>query len=536
MNIKVFIAAKQPKEYPSDSDINLYILPSANTWNDFGYSLMVELVVVKGDRKVHVRRGVKAYFGSELNSSGYLMGVPSPIELSSPGSPLPFATFLGAKENYLEILSIAPLSEVRELLLRMNEISALRAWKRSSLEYGDIIKSEPVQTSFLRTSEAYLTFIGLEKILSEFQSGAAKKNELFELNFFETISTDGSLLTLPLHPDLLGANPIHGIIGRNGLGKTRLLKDLAATLSGEKPDDMALHNEQWIDELLLRQGLPRVVVFTHDMARWSTPATGNIKIRPLNVYGPAWIDLGQKLFDLARSASANTSDFSWSALRRIVKGHVPIEQMHFPRNDGTYFHHSQILDTFGKAEAKLASEFDASRPIAFFDESNNRYELSSGQKVILSFLAQLFHEAHDYTVYLFDEPEVHLHPQFISLVMMTLYDALMATRSIAVLATHSPYVIRELNKECVTVLVPNKSDGVAFARPTLQTRGASISAISEYVFEHSREASLTRARLQAFVMRESVGVPESLIRDLAGLVGSEGLNEVPEILAEGKGA
>ncbi|WP_436130986.1 AAA family ATPase [Acidovorax sp. LjRoot38] len=186
--------------------------------------------------------------------------------------------------------------------------------------------------------------------------------------------------------------------------------------------------------------------------------------------------------------------------------------------------------------AKLATDFDASRPIAFFDENQRKFELSSGQKVILSFLAQLFHEARDNAVYLFDEPEVHLHPQFISLVMMTLYDALIATRSVAVLATHSPYVIRELNRDCVTVLIPSDAEIVAFARPTLQTRGASISAISEYVFEHSREASLTRARLQAYLMRESVGVPDSLIGELAGLVGSEGLNEVPEILAEGKGA
>lgn len=497
---------------------------------------MVELVITKGDKKVHLRRGVKAFFGNEKNSSAYLLGLSSQRELSAPDAPFAFATFLGSEANYKEILTISHLDEFREILLKMFEISALRTWRHGERDYEAIIKSEAVQTSFLRTSEAYLTFIGLEKILVEEESGRKRPEALFELNFFENISAESSLLTLPLNPDLLGPNPIHGIIGRNGLGKTRLLKNLVATLSGERPEGMDPDNARWIDEILKKQGCPRVVVFTHDLDRWEAQKVKNVEIRPLGVYGPAWIAVGQKLFDLARTGNANKSDFSWAALVGIIRGHVPIEQLHFSTTDGKYFPWSQIKDTFGMMGAKLATDFDASRPIAFFDENQRKFELSSGQKVILSFLAQLFHEARDNAVYLFDEPEVHLHPQFISLVMMTLYDALIATRSVAVLATHSPYVIRELNRDCVTVLIPSDAEIVAFARPTLQTRGASISAISEYVFEHSREASLTRARLQAYLMRESVGVPDSLIGELAGLVGSEGLNEVPEILAEGKGA
>ncbi|BDT58092.1 hypothetical protein MasN3_15860 [Massilia varians] len=340
-------------------------------------------------------------------------------------------------------------------------------------------------------------------------------------------------MALDFKPDSLGQNLIHAFIGRNGLGKTRLLMDIASTLSGFSPSDVAEESREWVRQVI-EKNQRRVVVLTHEPDRWKRFADKKVKIVPLNVFGQAWIQLAQPLFDLVSSSADDRSDFSWSALHRIARDHIPIEKLHFPRKDGVYVHWKSIEAMFDKEASTPAKDFDQTRPVEFIDEDGNSLEISAGQKVILTFLTRLYDGAHENTVYLFDEPEVHLHPQFISLVMLILYDALAATQSIAIISTHSPYVIRELDKNYVTVIKPSDEEGVDFARPTLQTRGGSIGAISQFVFEHSDATSLTRSRLMEFIMdRATDSIHPDLLRDLRGLVGTEGVNSIPEIMAQG---
>ncbi|GGE83722.1 AAA family ATPase [Massilia psychrophila] len=535
MQIRVYLANRYPSAPVSGADAVVYIVPSANKWNDFGYSLMVELVVQLKETVVRLSTGVKSTINGAVDTSAYLEGLSSPVEISTTENDGKFATFLGRKDNYLQLLAATSPDVAREILIAIRDIAAYRLFAPDQAEFQTTLESDAVQKSFLRTSEAYLTFIGLKKLFVVPRAETIGAMRITELEFLETVSDSGSLMTLTFAPDLLGENLIHAIIGRNGLGKTRLLMDVASTLSGLPPSNVSLDAKEWVSALL-KKSRQRVVVLTHEPDRWTRFHESNVKILPLNVFGSAWTNLGQPLFDLARSSAADNSDFSWTALRRIARGHLPIEKLHFPRRDGTYVHWSRIENTFAGAEVADAREFDATQPIAFIDGDGQKLDISSGQKVILNFLTRLFDEAHDQTVYLFDEPEVHLHPQFISLVMLALYDALSATRSVAVLATHSPYVVRELDKSCVTVLRPSKADGVDFARPTLQTRGGNIGAISEFVFEHSNAESLTRSRLLEFVMDRGTGIDKGLLKELAGLVGSEGINRIPGILAEGDDA
>jgi len=535
MNTRLYFSNKYIKPAVLDIGTEIYFIPSENNWNDFGYSLMVELVIATREVEIRLSSGVKAFINGETNTSYYLQKTQGPIEISKSEYSINLSVFLARKENYLKILSVFPFGVAKDILLSINDISARRLFTPNDEKFLVSLQSDAVQNSFLRTSEAYLTFIGLDKLILKANRQPTETDPISELEFLESISNSGSVISLPFTSDRLGRNLIHAIIGRNGLGKTRLLMDLANTLSGLAPDSVSAEEAEWVNELLERNSY-RVVVLTHEPDRWERSRAASVEVFPLNIVGPAWISLGRVLYDLARSSSADTSDFSWNALRRITREHLPIDQLHFPRNDGTYLHWKTIQNTFNGQEVMDARAFDETRPITFIDDDGRILDISSGQKNILTFLTRLFQGAHGQTVYLFDEPEVHLHPQFISLVMLSLYDALNATGSVAVLATHSPYVIRELDKSCVTVLKPNKDEGIEFARPTLQTRGGNISAISEFVFEHDASTSLTQSRLLEFVMDRGTGFDQNLLDDLAGLIGSEAINRIPEILAEGKDA
>ena len=89
--------------------------------------------------------------------------------------------------------------------------------------------------------------------------------------------------------------------------------------------------------------------------------------------------------------------------------------------------------------------------------------------------------------------ETHLHPNFISKFVSLLDSLLEQTGSIAIIATHSVYFVREVFRDQVTVLRENGDDGITSERPMLQTFGADIGAISYFVFGEDAPSQLASA-------------------------------------------
>jgi len=118
----------------------------------------------------------------------------------------------------------------------------------------------------------------------------------------------------------------------------------------------------------------------------------------------------------------------------------------------------------------------------------------------LRFVAQASLFVENGSLLLLDEPETHLHPNFISHFVALLNNLLAQTGSAAVIATHSAYLVREVFREQVTVL-RTTSDGRVMSEPLrLQTFGADVGSISYFVFgedEPSMLASEVEKRLLA---------------------------------------
>jgi len=109
--------------------------------------------------------------------------------------------------------------------------------------------------------------------------------------------------------------------------------------------------------------------------------------------------------------------------------------------------------------------------------------LSSGEKVILRFVAAASASIRRGSLLLIDEPETHLHPRYISDFMIILNSLLDATGSIAVIATHSAFVVREVPSRRVRVARVDSVGELTIDRPRLQTFGASIDTICQFVFD-----------------------------------------------------
>lgn len=122
---------------------------------------------------------------------------------------------------------------------------------------------------------------------------------------------------------------------------------------------------------------------------------------------------------------------------------------------------------------------------AFIDEpeKNKRLydRLSSGQCLALNCIFHIISRIERRTLILFDEPELHLHPQLLMGLLNALGEILESQDSFAIIATHSPLVIQQLPMECVHVIRRDRMTPI-IVKPIFQTFGESLSELTKFVF------------------------------------------------------
>lgn len=78
--------------------------------------------------------------------------------------------------------------------------------------------------------------------------------------------------------------------------------------------------------------------------------------------------------------------------------------------------------------------------------------MSSGHAIVLLTITKLVETVEEKTLVLLDEPESHLHPPLLSAFTRALSDLLVNRNGVAIIATHSPVVLQEVPKSCVSIL------------------------------------------------------------------------------------
>ncbi|MCU7238669.1 MULTISPECIES: AAA family ATPase [Pseudomonas] len=146
--------------------------------------------------------------------------------------------------------------------------------------------------------------------------------------------------------------------------------------------------------------------------------------------------------------------------------------------------------------------------------------LSSGHATVLFYMTKVVELVEDKTICLFDEPENHLHPPLLAGFIRVLSEFLSESNGIAILATHSPVVLQEIPRGCVW-----RIDGVGqFMRPHIETFGESVGDITMDVFDLDRRHSGFYALLKQDA--QEVGDYEGVMSIYKGQVGTEGRSVV----------
>lgn len=137
----------------------------------------------------------------------------------------------------------------------------------------------------------------------------------------------------------------------------------------------------------------------------------------------------------------------------------------------------KIIEEFDKEDSKSES-LDLNTFLSDFKL------LSSGESILLSNLIKILGCISFNSIFLIDEPEIHLHPNFITSYMEFIYKILNRFDSYAFIATHSSFVVREIKADCVLVIRRSKNNECDITPVTRQTFGTNAMSLAINIFEN----------------------------------------------------
>ena len=393
------------------------------------------------------------------------------------------ATFMAKRQAYRALFDLAGRALAKKMLLKAHDVAALQAFVKNSRVLRQF-RQGAWSSEIMSGSEEQFAFLAFEKLFNENLQGQALASNITSLSGDLEIEKTTRLHFTADYSEVLGeVQPVNVVIGANGVGKTRLLLAIAeasqrGALSATNEDRVSYSNEC--------VHLSDVVSFTYEPALWTRYRRSGVKVISLGVGAREWKRLTAVIQELTLSEHSNFHIQAYvEVIRTIVDPHyimVPIANT----ISSTYLktirgRHYIPLVELAKLSRNEIGLIDPTGAIIASSEEIGHHHLSSGQRSLLLFIAQLFLHG-ERAVILIDEPENHLHPQYITLLMRMLQSALIAMESRAIVITHSPFVVREVDKSAVQILDRDRDSLPCLYQTSLQTFGGDVAQISDYVF------------------------------------------------------
>ena len=254
---------------------------------------------------------------------------------------------------------------------------------------------------------------------------------------------------------------IVGIIGRNAVGKTQFLAQLANDLAHSRRTSKETFDERISRFGGLRPSYNRVLAISYSaFDRFPRPKATNI----------SYVYCGIRDND-GRASKSYLLEKYRQGLERIKehgREQLWVEAM------------LKILGSEnGQLEVLLSREIQS-------DGGDVRDEelsiLSSGQAILANFITSMLAWIETKTLVLFDEPEMHLHPNAVASLFHVFSKLLEKFDSYALIATHSPLVVQELPSSRVIVFSREGNLTEATRLPS-ETFGENLSDLMRHIFE-----------------------------------------------------
>jgi len=160
--------------------------------------------------------------------------------------------------------------------------------------------------------------------------------------------------------------------------------------------------------------------------------------------------------------------------------------------------------------------------------------LGSGELLLLAVLTRVVASIEPQSLVLFDEPELHLHPNAVSGLVQALYDLLEKYNSTAIIATHSPLVLQQIPSKYVRVL-DRAGDEPLVRHLAIESFGENLTAITEDIFFAGGEETRYRRVLESLLNKHSPEEINKLFGGNLSLSANSFLGSVKAEMEKGNG-
>lgn len=467
---------------PPSTAVAPFAVLHPSDWDDYGYRTSFRLDIAAadgsttsiGDTKVLSRtlaRDPMSFLSSRVS-------LPASFSALDPNE---FASLGQSSDFYLNLhrLSVkmpdlpAPLTTLRALNDIASGSEQATGWWRTH---------DALNASLLRTASANIAMRDSRALVRGARPDTHCRNIIpfnkMNSNDFDVaghFEFDGSLAV---------PGRINVVVGRNGAGKTHLLRALANWIAGATYSHWESYKPPFSAVVYSSQN-----TFDNHSLERELGSGGSIRF------------VGQKPLDfktLQRIALSGEPDAGGGAWAQAI-----VEL--FPKP-------ADLLKLIVQSDGAIASNLVRLKGNAEWDDflrgalgavGSDPKQMSAGQRALVEIYSGLELELESGSLLLLDEPENFLHPSLIASFIKHLGRLLDRKSSFAVLATHSPVVIQETPSKFVWIA--NRLEGEAakttLQQPPFETFGEGISEITEFLFETDSRSSQWKSTLREFVQQ-----------------------------------
>ncbi|WP_017346056.1 AAA family ATPase [Pantoea sp. A4] len=391
-------------------------------------------------------------------------------------------------ETYRQLVVNFGLEASRVLFEEVNDMGVIRNNTKKTKYFNLFISSKMFNKYLLRTSESYYAYKNANFILFNKEREQIKSNELdFSIDLQDGVDINMELKFRFSYQEEFHRN-ITVLIGQNGNGKSRTLNNIARkALKGYVESESRLK----VNRVLLFA--PRHELHIFPSEKWKNPATyyrtfpttRSSKSRSAK-------SLTESLLDILRTDEKIADKHRWVIFQESLCELNSYEDIHLKGiNPNQYY---SLIDLWNLKNNKFSMLSEIQQDLEPIKLINGREcRLSSGEYSFLQILSGMTMNIENGSLLLIDEPETHLHPNFISQLMSSLQTILLSTGSFSIIATHSVYVVRDVPEDQIIILERDYETNVLIQKNTgMSTLGANIGSLSTFIFgENGRSKNVT---------------------------------------------
>jgi predicted ATPase len=492
-----------------------------NNWDDFGFKTLFSLYY-------RDHSGTIRYIGDVKIGQANL-----DPETSRPGVPTEFDQLgsdffsLGQDDSYYQRLNELDYEAAEEILESLNDVAF-------DLNLFDRALGHRV------TGISLLRNVSWTTVRNQFHRIALGGVRLSPFSFSYVYPAEGRhtidrpRLSFSVVPESYPPTNVHVIIGRNGVGKSRLLNNITSVLLSQVSNSAtAGHIEFETDasaESVAPAGAPAGNPQFANLVSVAFSAFDDFE--PLSMPRDRSKGLYYTYIGLKKIARSETEEFgglkdsSALATEFGLSVKVCLQRSRLSRWQRAL----EVLESDPIfADAQVADLAAAPNDEALRVRARDVFRrLSSGHKIVLLTVTRLVESVEERTLVLIDEPEAHLHPPLLSAFVRALSGLLINRNGVAIIATHSPVVLQEVPRECVWRL-RRSGNAVAAERPQIETFGENVGTLTHEVFGlEVTDSGFHRMIADAVSVHDSY---DEVLAAFAGSIGSEGRALVQALLA-----